>query len=143
MRISWGVRITILYTSFVLFMSTMVYMCTRQHFDLVSDDYYAQELKYQQVIDGKNNTSDLKQPVVIEQQNSVVNIKLPTDKTVFEKGEILFYRPSNSLSDFTISVTGNNTEVPKEKLQAGLYKVKINWTAGNLHFYDEQSLVIK
>ena len=143
MRISWGVRITILYTSFVLFMSTMVYMCTRQHFDLVSEDYYAQELKYQQVIDGANNTKDLKQAVVIDQSGSSINIKLPTDNSVFEKGEILFYRPSNSLSDFTVPVISNNTQVSKEKLHAGLYKVKINWSAGNIHFYDEQSLVIK
>ena len=143
MRISWGVKITILYTSFVLFMSTMVYMCTKQHFDLVSNDYYAQELKYQQVIDGTNNVKDLMQAVVIDQEGSSVNIKLPTDNNSFQKGEILFYRPSSSLSDITVPVTANTTQVPKEKLLAGLYKVKINWTAGNLHFYDEQSLVIK
>ncbi len=58
MRMNWGVRITILYSSFVLFMSTMVYMCTRQHFDLVAPDYYAQELQYQKVIDGTNNTKN-------------------------------------------------------------------------------------
>ncbi|CAN5466874.1 FixH family protein [soil metagenome] len=143
MRINWGVKITIAYTTFVLFMGTMVYMCTRQHFDLVSEDYYAQELKYQQVIDGTNNAKDLKQPVLIDQSGSAILIKLPTINSAFEKGEILFYRPSNSTSDFTVAVTSNATEVSKEKMHAGLYKVKINWTAEGKHFYDEQSLDIK
>ena len=143
MRINWGVRIVILYSSFVLFMSTMVYMCTRQHFDLVSPDYYAQELKYQQVIDGTNNTKDLNEAVSIDQSGSLVTIKLPTENAAIEKGEILFYRPSNSASDFTVVIKSNWTEVSKEKMHAGLYKVKINWTAEGKHYYDEQSLVIK
>jgi hypothetical protein len=124
-------------------MGTMVYKCTRQHFDLVSDDYYAQELKYQQVIDGTNNTKDLQQPVRIDQSSSVITIKLPTVSTSLENGEILFYRPSNSASDFKVAVKSGATEVSKEKMHAGLYKVKINWTAEGKHFYDEQSLVIK
>lgn len=143
MRINWGVKITIAYTTFVLFMGTMVYMCTRQHFDLVSEDYYAQELKYQQVIDGVNNTKDLKEQVTIDQSGSSVSIRLPTGNTAFEKGEVLFYRPSNSGADFTVAISSNVIEVPKEKMHAGLYKVKINWTAEGKHFYDEQSLDIK
>ena len=143
MRMNWGVRITILYSSFVLFMSTMVYMCTRQHFDLVADDYYAQELKYQKVIDGTNNTKNLNQPVLINQSSQSISIVLPTAVMELEKGNILFYRPSNSASDFSIDITSNKTDVSKEKMKAGLYKVKINWTAKGKDYYDEQSLVIK
>ena len=132
-----------MYTSFVLFMGTMVYKCTRQHFDLVSEDYYAQELKYQQVIDGTNNTRDLNEKVVIEQTNGLVTIILPGSDHTVEKGEILFYRPSNSSSDFTIPVTSNTIQVSKEKMLTGLYKIKTNWIVDKKHFYDEQNLVVK
>lgn len=143
MRINWGVRITILYTSFVLFMGTMVYMCTRQHFDLVSPDYYAQELKYQQVINGTNNTRDLNGQVQVDQSAAAVSIVLPTAVMELEKGSILFYRPSNSGADFTVDITSNKTEVPRNKLQQGLYKVKTTWTANGTLYYDEQSIVIR
>jgi len=143
MRINWGVRIIIIYSSFVVFMLTMVYMCTRQHFDLVSADYYAQELKYQQVIDGTNNTRDLNEKVVIDQTSGVITITLPASNRTIESGDILFYRPSNSSSDFTIPVTSNTIQVSKGKMHAGLYKIKINWSVDKKIFYDEQSLIIK
>jgi hypothetical protein len=142
MRINWGVKIIIVYSVFVLFMLGMVYMCTRQHFDLVSSDYYAQELKYQQVIDGTKNTSELEEPIVIKQSSNSIDIALPASQKSIENGKAFFYRPSDASKDFTEAFTSNNFRVDKSKLIAGLYKVKITWTESGKDFFDEHSLYI-
>ncbi len=59
----WGWRITILYSSFVVFMIGMAVMAFRQDFDLVSDDYYEEEIAYQGRIDQMTNASEDHQKV--------------------------------------------------------------------------------
>ena len=59
MRISWGIKITMLYMAFVVLIVTMVVASSHQHFDLVSDKYYADEIVYQKTIDAG------KKPVII------------------------------------------------------------------------------
>ena len=142
MQINWGVKIIIVYSVFVVFMLGMVYMCTRQHFDLVSSDYYAQELKYQQVIDGTNNTKELGQPVTITQTENSIDISLPASQNLIENGKAFFYRPSNASKDFTEVFTSNHFKVDKSKLITGVYKVKITWTQSGKNFFEEQSLYI-
>jgi hypothetical protein len=143
MQINWGVKLIIAYSAFVVFMLGMVFLCTRQHYDLVSADYYAQELKYQNVIDGANNTKALKEKVLIAQTESAVNITMPASQPVIEKGEMFFYRPSDARRDFTIPFSTNTIQVGREKLSAGLYKVKITWTVSGKQYFDEQSLYVK
>lgn len=143
MRINWGVRIIIMYSAFVLFMLFMVYKCTLQHYDLVSSDYYAQELKYQNVIDGHNNLQALNQKVIISNLGDKYDIQLPVAGGNISNGEVFFYRPSNASGDLKIPVASNNIQVTKSKLTEGLYKVKITWTAGGKAYYDEQSLIVR
>jgi hypothetical protein len=121
----------------------MVYKCTRQHFDLVSTDYYAQELKYQNVIDGGNNLTALNAKVIISNHGGSYDIQLPEIAGNNSKGEVFFYRPSNSSEDFRIPLSTNYIEVPKSKLLSGLYKVKVTWTANGKAYFDEQALVVK
>lgn len=143
MRINWGVRIIILYSSFVLFMVFMVYKCTQQHFDLVSSDYYSQELKYQEVIDGSNNLQALNQKIVIADAGDVYTIELPAAAATAPEGQVYFYRPSNAAGDLKLPITSSKIEVPKSKIFAGLYKVKVNWINGDKKYFDEQSLNVK
>ena len=52
MTISWGNKIFILYTTFAISMIVLVYKCCQTNYDLVSANYYDEELAYQQLIDG-------------------------------------------------------------------------------------------
>ncbi len=47
MKISWGHKILFTYLAFVAGMMGMVYLTTKQNRDLVSDNYYADELAFQ------------------------------------------------------------------------------------------------
>ncbi len=56
---NFGSKITVLYLSFVGLILTLVFMCFGQKVELVSKDYYAQELKFQDKIDAINNEKGL------------------------------------------------------------------------------------
>jgi hypothetical protein len=51
---SWGTKIAFLYLSFATMIGVMVYKSVTQSVDLVAPNYYEQELKYQDKIDGIN-----------------------------------------------------------------------------------------
>lgn len=135
----WGTKIFLVYGLFVVFMLGMVYMCTRQHYDLVTPDYYAQELKYQEVIDGHNNLQALGKKVEISRTANLVTVQLPMAVTV-GNAEVKFYRPDNASFDFSITITeGDKVMVPAAKFKKGLYKVKSVWMNDGKRYYDEQT----
>ena len=137
---NWGTKIFIAYTSFVVFMLVMVYLCTQQHYDLVTPDYYAQELKYQEVIDGQRNLQALGKPVSVTQTTSLITVALPLER-IDGQGVVKFYRPDNADLDFEIDLAGNNSVmVPSNKLKTGVYKVKTAWMHEGKRYYDEQTL---
>lgn len=141
MRINWGVRMIILYCSFVVFMLTMVYLTAQEHFDLVTPDYYAQELKFQQVIDGKNNYHALQERISVKQTETQVQISLPASNTNIEKGEVYFYRPDNAKLDLRIPIQ-NQLALQKTTFSKGMYQIKTSWVIGAKAYFNEQSLYI-
>lgn len=143
MKINWGLRIIILYSGFVLLMLTLVYKCTQQKFDLVSKDYYAQELAYQKVIDGSHNMTMLNEQVTIKQQPGGIYIQLPDSQVGLENGKIFFYRPSDASKDRKIDFSTINTAVSYKDLVKGVYKIKLTWDLNDKHFFEEQSIYIQ
>jgi nitrogen fixation protein FixH len=139
-RMNWGVKIIVAYSAFVVFMLGMVYRCTRQHFDLVSADYYAQELGYQKTIDANSNTAGLAGQVAISQSSALVTVSLPVEPS--QASTVYFYRPSSAAHDVTVSGLGATVAVDKERLKNGLYKVKVSWQHGAKPYYHEQSVYV-
>jgi hypothetical protein len=135
----WGTKIFLAYGLFVVFMLSMVYLCTQQHYDLVTPDYYAQELKYQEVIDGQKNLEASGKKVLINATQNLVTVQLPMD-IAEGKAEFKFYRPDNASLDFSMAINeGNSVMVPASKFKTGVYKVKSTWMHDGKRYYDEQS----
>ena len=88
---NWGNKLIITFIVFAGAMSFLVYKCTQQTFDLVSKDYYADEIRYQDKLDGMTNAAKVS-PVTIDQDEASVLIKLPAEMQGLKvKGEIWFY----------------------------------------------------
>ena len=60
---NWGYKILIVYIVFIAGIVTLVYKSSVQNQDLVVNDYYDQELKYQDKIDAVLRTNNLKSAV--------------------------------------------------------------------------------
>jgi hypothetical protein len=59
---NWGYKILFVYLAFVAGILLMVFKSSIQKRDLVTPDYYAKELKYQQRIDAVKKTQALSAP---------------------------------------------------------------------------------
>lgn len=143
MKFSWGWKITILYAGFVVLILTLVYKSSHQHFDLVSKDYYKDEIAYQNVLDAGKNQSGLSSPVSIHADDKVIVFEFPAEFNAMSfTGNIMFYSVTNAALDkkFDIQVEKNTVSIQRSKLENTSYKVKINWQVDKKAYYQESEI---
>lgn len=143
---NFGVKITVLYLSFVALILTLVFMCFGQKVELESKDYYAQELKFQDKINAINNEKNLNSSIThVIGDNQIV---LTIDSSLITKdftGTINFFRPSDSSKDLNVKMNFlNNTQVIDSKsLIHGAYKLQLSWVSNNTNYFKEEVIFIK
>lgn len=142
---NWGYKILFVYLAFVAGILLMVFKSSIQKRDLVTPDYYAKELKYQQRIDAVKKTQALSAPVKYELINQQMLISFPkefTGKSI--TGSILLYCPSDNNKDieqaFSASTNAYTMQLPVNK--KGLYEVQISWQADGISYYFENKLTL-
>lgn len=141
---NWGTKIAFLYLSFASMIGFMVYKSATQTVDLVAPNYYEQELKYQDKIDGINNLKDASNALVIQSQDGVVNFNFLKEMGV-PSGDILFFKPDNASADFNaeISVDSEGKQsINTKDLSKGTYLVKVDWKVGDRTFFKEERISI-
>ena len=142
---NFGVKITVLYLSFVALILTLVFMCFRQKVELVSKDYYAQEIAFQDKINAVNNEKSL-----IGSINHSVNgneVILTIDSTLLSndfEGTIVFFRPSDSSKDVKLKMNFNNyTQIINgSSLIHGAYKLQLTWVTNHTKYFKEDVIFI-
>ena len=144
---SWGYKILIVYIVFITMMLGMVYVASRQTNEMQDKNYYAKELVYQSVIDGKNNLTALSEKLSISNTSEMVTIKLPGDAIAnITEGSVYFLRPSDEKSDvrtkLIVDASGIQT-IPAAKFKKGLYTVQISWKSNGKIYYNEQKYTIE
>jgi hypothetical protein len=124
----------------------MVYQCVHTPVNLVTAEYYKDEIAYQKVIDGTKNADNLGQPVSFQQSDTAIIIQLPAamqGETV--KGTVLFYCASNAAKDkkFTLQTNGNTSQrINNTSVLPGNYMVKTEWWKGNRYYYNQQPVTV-
>jgi len=132
-KFNWGTGIVIAMVAFMLFILSFVYKTLaveKYEHQLVSEDYYKDELHYQQEIDKLNNAARLPHNIVLSNSSEGVTISFPQDMEYKKiSGKILFQRLSNEKLDFNedIKLEGNSLLIPNDKLVAGKWVVRIEW----------------
>lgn len=143
---SWGYRVTILTLGFVGFMTFLVVSAFRQKFDLVTEDYYGKELKFQNQIEKQTNQSALNGDVSYTINSKKISIMFPSDHSgKLIEGEIFFFRPSNAEQDIRLKIPATmkrGFSVPVNKFKKGLYKIQIDYRVEGKEYYYENSITI-
>jgi hypothetical protein len=143
---NWGKGILAVCIIFVIGVGVMVYISVNKNIDLVTKNYYEEEIKYQQQIDKINNSNNLKKQLIMQQNDGSLVIIFPDDEYRDIKGEISFYRPSDAKKDFKIPIilSGQNQQViATNSLQKGLWKVQVNWNKSGVDYYNEEKLMVQ
>lgn len=143
---SWGYKILITYIVFIGMILTMVFIASKQTNEMQDKNYYAKELAYQSVIEGKKNLQQLPENVVIEVVDDLVKIKIPTEAASnITDGKVRFLRPSDETKDIETALLLNNEHTQlfsKKSFVTGLYKLQLNWKSNNKIYYYEGSINI-
>ncbi len=146
MKLNWGTGITITLIAFATLMSCMVYLAMQQDFDLVSEDYYGEELKFQEIIDGKQAAIGLQDKARLVLKETGVFLELPNDFAEQSKSfEVHMYHEIEADNDFRFSeenTAQNRFEIPFSTFEKGKWIAKIKLQAGNTAYYFEPEITL-
>lgn len=143
---SWGIRITVLYMSFVTLILSLVYITTKNKDELESKDYYRQELDYQNKIEAMQNANNLLSPIDYEIKQKEIIITVPQElRSSSFKGEVFLFKPSDSSKDLIIGFVPDVKGVAKissSKIERGVYKMKISIYSEDKKYIKEEVINI-
>lgn len=140
---SWGYKILLVYLVFVAGIAVMVFKSSTQKIDLVTTDYYAKELKYQDRIDAVKRTAALSAPVKYKLSNEQLIISLPVEFDAKEvTGSVLLYCPSDNKKDIQKDFTtaGRTITIYLPEITSGSHQLQVNWVANGQAYYFEEKL---
>lgn len=129
---------------FGLFIGTLVVISMREDVNLVTKDYYQEELKHQDKINQQVNTNELTEKPQISFVENSVKVICPYFSTI-EKGQLHVMRPSDERLDQTFEVSamqGNSQTFELKVWEKGLYRVSLTWTMEGKDYYFEKVLVL-
>lgn len=138
---NWGNGIVLVFVVFIVGMVTMVTICMKQDdIHLVTENYYAEEIKYQEHIDRVSNAKATKGKVMhFDAKAGTVQVELP----VGASGVLHLFRPSDARLDRKINVEMKNMEAkifPLSGMEPGYWKMKMEWEANGMSFYEEKEI---
>jgi hypothetical protein len=141
---SWGKGIAISFIAFTMFIGLLVAVCVRQDINLVSKNYYDDELKYQDEIDRLNNAAALAEKPsmqVHEHQLELTFNALPE----FEDAQLVFTRPSDARYDATFAVSpgpDSRRVFDVSSLPPGRYVTSLRWKMNGKEFLVQESVTL-
>ncbi|WP_460618777.1 FixH family protein [Hymenobacter ruber] len=146
-RTIWPYAIIAVFVVFAGYIGFMVQQAMRTTVDLVSPDYYKQELAYQQRMESVARTAALPAPVQLHHEPAAQRLTLQLPATLAGqtvRGNIHFFRPSDQKLDFALPLkTGTQQQFNTAKMRPGYWRVRVDFTADNQAYFVEKELIIR
>lgn len=145
----WPVAIIAFFGVFITCVVGFILFATRQHMDLVRPDYYEEEMRFQGQLDRLNRTQPLGSRVAVDynrRQQSIMIALPPEQVTARLTGRIQLYRPSDASLDRNVQLAVNAAgvqQVDAKQLPAGLWKVRVRWTANGEEYFVDRVIVVE
>lgn len=135
--------------SFMAFILSMLFLFPngQKNSEMVTDNYYEEELKYQDVIDAKKRADDLQEKPVYSQDKNGIKITFPKD-----------YDNSNTTVKFVLNRTedqnldikkavqldaGKSFLIPAQVLKMGNYTLRLSWTKDKTDYRMDYDVIWK
>ncbi|MCU0417407.1 MAG: FixH family protein [Cytophagaceae bacterium] len=147
MKLSWPFYVTLSFGSFMVFILYLVYRTYGVNTDLVSENYYAMEIAYQDKLNKMQAAVDAGIHITTHRKDSLLYIEF--NRPVIQhstKGTITLYRPSEKKSDKTypIDVNEGTTQIISlDHVDIGMYQLQVDWSNEHAAFYIERELKIQ
>lgn len=137
--------------TFIVFLSgtaSLVVLACSQKVDLVSADYYEQEVRFQSHLDRLNHARELKRPASVrfDAATQRLLIALPSEQNgKVTNGQIHLYRPSTASLDERVALKVNDLgqqSLDASALHPGFWKVRIAWTCAGQDYFAEEGILV-
>jgi len=132
MKFNWGTGLAIgmlCFIGFIMFMVIKMSTDDKYEYDLVVEDYYGKELRFQQEIDAEKNLKLFSEEITGKKTTEGYELSFP--KTEGEiKGTVNLYRPSNKKLDFIIplELSEDKIVIPEAQLIDGRWDISVEMT---------------
>jgi hypothetical protein len=143
----WGIILA--FVLFIMGTVSLVALACSQKMDLVSSDYYEQEIKFQNQLDQLGRARALNSDASISYEPATQSIRIALPIAHVREGvtgSIQLYRPSAAGLDRRIKLEPDPTgsqRLAVNTLLPGLWKVRVCWTSGEKEYRIDQSVVIE
>jgi hypothetical protein len=130
---------------FILYFVITISTDSTYDHDLVAENYYKDELEFQQRIDKLNNAKKLTQNITIRKVANGIFVDFPKNISQEKiRGTIYLYRPSNKILDVTLPITlSKHTQfISKDILIGGRWNVQVNWNVSDKEYLFQHKLNI-
>ncbi|MCU4158039.1 FixH family protein [Carboxylicivirga sp. A043] len=146
MKFNWGHGIILVIACSVIGFLSLVYVTTRERIDMVTEDYYPKELKYDNQIEKLKNYNALtkKVEVNIDQSFEIIFPDNIADADAIT-GLVHIYRPSDKTLDVEEDIKLDEhykLSIPLSKLKSGKYELIIEWQANGQPYLTKQDIFI-
>ena len=146
MKLNWGWGILIVLILFVAFIGNLVYQSSQVKIDLVSENYYEKEIKYQEQIDRETNSLSLKTDIQIVKNRDYIEMVYPVNFIGTEiSGTINFFKPDDAALDYTLEVRSsdiNNQIINTRAFKQGWWEMQVNWTYQGIDYYKSEKILL-
>ncbi|WP_419869531.1 FixH family protein [Chryseobacterium sp. CT-SW4] len=146
---SWGHGVIVALGAFIIFILSMIFLFPngQKNSEMVTDNYYEEELQYQSVIDAKKRADALGEKPVYFQDKTGIKISFPKENN-----------SSNTIVNFVLNRTddqnldikktevlnaGNSIFIPASVLKHGNYTLRLMWTKDKLDYRLDYDVIWK
>jgi hypothetical protein len=136
---NWGKWIIVAFVLFTGFIATLVVVCMRQDVNLVSKDYYNEELAYQEQIVRLNNVSQLDEKPAIQKAGAFLSIDFAQFNKI-ENGKLKLFSPSDPKKDkvYILKASEVNEQlIPIDDVAKGMYRAQMQWSMNGKEYFIE------
>ncbi|WP_185868678.1 cytochrome C oxidase Cbb3 [Blattabacterium cuenoti] len=141
-KFNWGIGISLSIICFMIFILYMAFFFPNVESQLISNKYYEDEIKYQEIINEKNNVLNFPEKVKVMILYNGIEIRFPYDYENTVQGFVKLLRFSSKDLDITkhfciIKYCEKKIFIPKHQLKRGYYKLIIRWKSNNKFFFEK------
>jgi nitrogen fixation protein FixH len=141
---NWGKGLALALIAFAGMMAWFAIQASKNPEALVTEDYYAAELRYQQRIEEQQRAQTLSAPVTLDLTRTSVQIALPQEmRGRAVSGTLTLRRPNDPRADRTIELPMNDSAaytITELRLLPGRYDALVEWRADNITYYMEEKV---
>jgi len=147
-RSLWPISIIAFFAVAILSLAGFVAYCNLHSEELVSADYYEQEVRFQGQMERVQRTQALPAKLALNYDPAARRVRLKFPAMAFDSStaaRIALYRPSAGRMDREIKLDANagaDQSFDASQMTSGLWRVRVTWTTSGQDYFVEEKLVI-